>query len=133
MYGGTISGNITVNTNTEVSGSITAVSLSSCKEGQTVDTLNNSGTLTILKSNHSVTATGIEITESVAGVSCVYGFGATGNAVGTATNTTVSGVDRVTLALIAKMPKISGGFLCANPASWTVNYVFTTPAGSFLD
>jgi hypothetical protein len=130
---GTVSGSVTTNSSTEASGSITAVSFSNCKEGQTVDTLNNNGTLTILKSTKAVTGTGVEVTTAVAGVSCVYGLGATATSLGNATNTSVSGVDKVTLDVSAKLPKISGGFLCASPASWTANYVVTNPTSSFLD
>jgi hypothetical protein len=129
----TVGGSVTANNNTEASGTLNTVDFSNCKEGQTVDTLNNNGTLTILKSTHAVSGTGVEVTTAVAGVSCVYGLGATSTALGTATNTSVSGSDRVTLAISAKLPKISGGFLCASPASWTANYAVTTPATSFLD
>jgi len=144
---GTVAGNVTTNNNTEASGSITSVSFSNCKEGQTVDTLNNSGTLTIThktvegKTTYPVTGTGTEVTTAVAGVSCVYGLGATSTALGNATNTEVETKveektvkeDWVTLAINAKLPKISGGFLCASPASWTANYVVTSPADSHLD
>jgi hypothetical protein len=117
------------NNATEASGKITAVSFSNCKEGQTVDTLNNNGTLTILKSNTAVSGTGTEVTTAVGGISCVYGLGATSTSLGTASNT-ASGV---TLAIKASLPKISGGFLCASPASWTANYIVTTPSGSVVD
>ena len=117
------------NNETEASGAITAVSFSSCKEGQTVDTLNNSGTLTILKSNTAVSGTGTEVTTAVAGVSCVYGLGTTSTPLGTASNTEKG----VTLAIKASLPKISGGFLCASPASWTANYIVTAPTGSVVD
>jgi len=137
---GTVAGSVTTNNNTEASGSITEVSFSNCKEGQTVDTLSSTGTLTILKSTHAVSGTGTEVTTAVGGISCVYGLGATSTALGTATNTEVETKaeekpkeDRVTLAISAKLPKISGGFLCASPATWTANYVVTSPAGSFLD
>jgi hypothetical protein len=133
---GTFSSKITTNNSTEASGSITAVNFSSCKEGQTVDTLNNNGTLTILKSNHVVTGTGVEVTTAVAGVSCVYGFG-TGTTLGQWTNSLASTAgtveDRVTIDTSAKLPKISGGFLCASPATWTATEVITSPADSYVD
>jgi hypothetical protein len=128
-----VSGTVTTNNNTEASGSITKVHFTQCEEGQTVTTLNNNGTLTILKSTHVATGTGTQVTTAVAGVSCVYGLGETPTTLGTATNTVVGGVDKVTLDISAKLPKISGGFLCASPASWTANYVVTTPSSSFLD
>jgi len=130
---GTVAGTITTNNNTEASGPITGpksgVSFSNCKEGQTVDTLSSVGNLTILKSTKAVSGTGVEVTTAVGGVSCVYGLGATATSLGTATNT-ASGV---TLAISAKLPKISGGFLCASPATWTANYIVTSPEGSVLD
>jgi hypothetical protein len=131
--GGTLNSTITTNNSTEASGVITKISFSGCKEGQTFDTLNNNGTLTILKSTHAVSGTGTEWTTAVAGVSCVYGFGSTATSLGTATNTVVAGVDIVTTDTSAKLPKISGGFLCASPASMTGNWVITSPATSFLD
>jgi hypothetical protein len=126
---GTVAGSITTNNNTEASGSITAVSFSSCKEGQTVDTLNNNGTLTILKASHAVSGTGTEVTTAVGGVSCVYGLGEKATSLGTAANS-ASGV---TLSIKASLPKISGGFLCASPASWTASYIVTSPKSSVLD
>jgi hypothetical protein len=130
---GVVGGSITTNNNTHASGSISTVHFSSCKEGQTVDTLVETGTLTINKSTHVVTGTGVKVTTAVGGVSCTYGLGETSNTLGTAANTVVEGVDRVTLAINAKLPKEGGGFLCASPATWTANYVVTTPAGSFID
>lgn len=128
---GTISGEFTTNNETHASGPITSVSYSNCGSS-TITTLNNKGTLTIAKGTHLVSATGVEITEAALGTSCVYGFG-TGTALGTATNTVVESKDRVTLDFNAKIPKISGGFLCASPASWTGTYAFTSPAPSFVD
>jgi hypothetical protein len=130
---GTVAGNLTTNNNTEASGSITAVNFSSCKEGQTVDTLNNSGTLTILKSGHAVSGTGTEVTTAVAGVSCVYGLGSTAKTLGTATNSGSGSTAKVTLAINTTLPKISGGFLCASPATWTASYLVTSPSPSVLD
>jgi hypothetical protein len=129
----TIGGEWTTNNETEASGPIDAFSLSGCKEGQTVTTLNPKGTLTILKSNTAVTATGVEWTTAVAGVSCVYGFGSTATSLGTATNSGSGSTAKVTLAVAAKLPKISGGFLCASPASWTGSLIFTTPTPSVVD
>jgi hypothetical protein len=127
--------NITTNNSTEASGEITGVSFSGCQEGQTVDTLNNKGTLKIANGTHTVTATGVEVTTAVAGVSCVYGFG-TGTELGKWTNTlfATSGKieDRVTIDTSAKVPKTSGGFLCANPATWEKKEVITSPADSYV-
>jgi hypothetical protein len=127
----TIAGSWTRNDESHVSGRISSISFSSCGEA-TIDTINNTGTLTIAKGSHAVSATGVEITKSGLGVSCVYGFGA-GISLGTAVDTVVSGSDKVTLAIKANMQLISGGFLCADPAAWTANYIFTTPTTSFVD
>jgi len=128
---GTVAGKITTNNETEASGETTSVSFSNCGSA-TVDTLNNKGILTILKGSRAVSGSGVEVTTAVFGTSCVYGLGA-GTALGTATNTTVGGVDRVTLKINAKLPKISGGFLCASPATWTAGYNVTSPTPSFVD
>jgi hypothetical protein len=130
---GVVGGTVTANTNIHASGSIDTVHFSSCKEGQTVDTLVQTGTLTINRSTREVSGTGVAITTAVGGVSCVYTLGETSNLLGTAKNTSVGGVDKVTLAINAKLPKKEGGFLCASPATWTANYIVTTPASSFLD
>lgn len=126
----TIAGEITTNNETEASGPITAVTFNKCS--LTVDVLNPKGTLTINKSNTAVSATGVEWTSSALGTSCVYGFG-TGTSLGTAKNTEVEGKGRVTLAINGSLSKISGGFACANPATWTANYAVTTPTPSFVD
>jgi len=120
------------NNDTHARGPIKVVSFSNCGSA-TVDTLNNNGTLTINKSNTEVTGTGVEVTNSVAGTSCVYGLGAATTKLGTAANTGSGSTARVTLAIKASLPKISGGFLCANPASWTANYIVTTPEPSIVD
>jgi hypothetical protein len=127
--GGSATGSFTTNNNTEVSGSITSWSFSSCKEGQTVDTLNNNGTLTILKSTHAVSGTGTEVTFAVGGVSCVYSLGSTSTPLGTASNTE-SGV---TFTVHATLKVTMGGFLCANPGTVQASFRLTTPLSSVLD
>jgi len=131
----TVSGKVTTNNSTEASGEITSVSFSNCGSA-TVDTINNKGTLKVTHGTHVISGTGVEVTTSVAGTSCVYGMG-TGTTLGTATNTQYDdeGVfrDRVTTDHSAKLPKVSGGFLCANPATWTANYVITKPTETFAD
>jgi len=126
-----ISGSFTRNDESHVSGTISLISFSNCGSS-TIDTLNNTGTLTIAKATHAASATGVEITKSMFGTSCVYGFGA-GTSLGSAIDTVASGTDRVTLSIKANMQLISGGFLCSDPAAWTANYVFTTPSTSFVD
>jgi len=125
---GTVKGEVTTNNDTHAHGPIQIVNFSNCGSA-TVDTLNNSGTLTISKATTEVVGNGVEVTTAVAGTSCIYGLGATNIKLGTAANT-ASGV---TLAIKATLGKLGGGFLCANPATWTANYIVTTPAGSVVD
>jgi hypothetical protein len=128
---GTVAGKLTTNNETEASGEITSVSFSNCGSA-TVDTLNNKGTLTVLKGSKAASGTGVEVTTAVFGTSCVYGLGG-GTSLGGMTNTVVGGVDKITLDVAALLGKISGGFLCASPAKWTANYIVTNPATSFVD
>jgi hypothetical protein len=123
----TMGGSLTTNNETEASGSITSVALSGCGSS-TVDTLNSKGTLKIAKSTHAVSGTGVEITTAALGTSCVYGFGS-GTSLGTASNT-ASGI---TISIDVSLGKVSGGFLCANPATWKASYIWTTPKLPFLD
>jgi hypothetical protein len=129
--GTAIHGTLTTNNDTHAALDITQVKHEQCGSA-TFDTLNNNGTLTIAKSTTAVTGTGTEVTTSMFGTSCVYGFGGTPTALGTASNTVTSGVDKVTLKISAKLPKISGGFLCASPASWTASFIVTTPTTSYV-
>ena len=152
---GEVHGEVTGNNETHATGPIDKVHFTKCGES-VVTTLNNKGTLTINKSNTevkfgkcgesivttlsskgtitihktttTVTGTGVEVTVSRFGTSCVYGLG-TVTPLGTATNT-ASGV---TLDVKASLGKISGGFLCANPATWTASYIVTVPANSVVD
>jgi len=124
----TVAGQITTNNSSEASGSITTVDFSSCGFS-TVDTLNHNGTLKIINGTHAVSGTGVEVTVAVAGTSCVYTLGTTSKSLGNATNTG-SGV---TLAITTALPKKSGGFLCADPAQWTANYIVTSPGNSVID
>ena len=123
----TIAGNITINNENHAAGEITTVDFSNCTV--TTTTLNNKGTLTIAKSTTAVSGTGMEWTTGAFGFTCVYGMGG-GTTLGTAKNT-ASGV---TLTISAKLPLISGSSGgCASPASWTANYIVTTPASSVVD
>jgi len=135
---GTVHGTLKTNNEEHASGEITEVAFSVCS--LTTDTLNNKGTLTINKFTTVVTGTGVEVTVSAFGTSCVYGLGGTSTILGTAVNTkTVEGSDQVTLLINgedgkgAKLPKISGGFLCASPARWLASYKVTTPTTSFVE
>jgi hypothetical protein len=123
----TILGHVEVNNEEEASGKLTKISFTGCGSS-TVDTL-SVGSLTIKKANTAVFATGSEVTVSTLGTSCVYG-GGTGTQLGSATN---NGSGAVVLNVKANLPKISGGFLCANPAEWTGTYTVTSPSPSFID
>jgi hypothetical protein len=132
---GTIAANLTTNNESEASGSTTSIAFSNCTSPQgtpTVTTLSSKGTLKIVHGTHAVSGTGVEVTTAVLGTSCVYGMG-TGTALGVITNTIVGGEDKVTLDIDASLPKISGGFLCASPAAWTLHALVTTPTTSFVD
>jgi hypothetical protein len=72
-------------------------------------------------SNATVTSEGKEVTVAWSGVSCTYGT-PTATSIGT-----LSGGNPAKLNASASLIKISGGFLCANPASWTASYTFSAP------
>jgi hypothetical protein len=123
----TVQGKISTNNDTEASGSISGWSFTGC-ESSTVDTLNSTGTLTILKADTKIRLTGTETTVSAMGTSCVYG-GGSGTILGSATNT-ASGVE---VDVVTELPKISGGFLCGSSAEWTAKLIFTSPSKSVID
>jgi hypothetical protein len=123
----TVSGTVTTNNTTKASGPITTLDFSGCDS--TVDVLKN-GSLEITSNGGgqgTVKGTGSEVTVSKLGVSCVYGSGA-GTTLGIAT-----GGNPATIAINAKLPKISGGFLCASPSTWTGSYTVTTPKPLLID
>jgi len=72
--------------------------------------------------NGTLTSKGAEVTVNCFGSDCVYGTAASGTSVGT-----VSGGGPAKLAANASVPRLAGGFLGANPASWTASYEVTTP------
>lgn len=84
------------------------------------------GSMTV-ESGGSVSGSGSEFTVASAGISCVYGTG-TGTKLGS-----LKGGTPATLTVSAKLPKISGGFLCANPATWTGSMKITEPATLLFD
>lgn len=124
----TVAGNVSSNTATSAGGAISTLSYSNCGSA-TVDTLAN-GSLEI-KSGGEVRGSGSEVTTSVLGTSCVYGTGA-GTKIGTATGST-SATSDASLTISASLPKISGGFACANPASWSGTYTVTSPTPLYID
>ncbi|HYH54078.1 MAG TPA: hypothetical protein VD761_08100 [Solirubrobacterales bacterium] len=126
----TVGGTVTTNNTSKASGPITTLDFSGCNA--TVTTIKN-GSLEIIpnaptgSNKGTVKGTGSEVTVSTLGVSCVYGTGA-GTTIGTAT-----GGNPATIAVSASLPKISGGFLCASPASWTGSYTVTSPKPLIID
>jgi hypothetical protein len=123
----TIGGTVTTNNTTRASGPVTTIDTSGCNA--TVITLKH-GSLEFISNGGgkgTVRGTGSEVTVSTLGVSCVYGTGA-GTTLGT-----VTGGNPATIAINASLPKISGGFLCATPASWTGSYTVTSPKPLIID
>jgi hypothetical protein len=72
-------------------------------------------------SNGTWTSTEWEWTVAKNGVSCTYGT-PTATSLGT-----LSGGSPAVLNASASLTRVSGGFLCANPASWTAKYTVTSP------
>lgn len=126
----TVAGKIETNGDSgiDASGKLSTLSFSSCGSS-TVDTLAK-GNLQIEGTggtNGVVKGTGSEVTVSAIGTSCVYGT-STGTTLGTFTGGTPATMD-----ISASLPKISGGFACANPAAWSGTYTVTTPATMTVD
>ncbi|MGN6663472.1 MAG: hypothetical protein ACTHK6_04605 [Solirubrobacterales bacterium] len=77
------------------------------------------------KTNGSFTAEGMEVTGASLGVDCVYG-GAIGSGI------TLSGGESPTIGINAKVPLISGGFLCANPGTMTASLTVIEPTPLYV-
>ncbi|HET7417796.1 MAG TPA: hypothetical protein VFJ61_09255 [Solirubrobacterales bacterium] len=75
--------------------------------------------------NGTFTAEGMEVTGSALGVDCVYG-GKIGSGI------TLNGGTSPTISINAKLPLISGGFLCANPASMTASLTVIEPTPLYV-
>jgi hypothetical protein len=104
-----------------VEGAISNLSFTECNA--TVKVLAK-GSLTVHHtsgSNGTVTSEGAEVTVAIGGTSCVYGT-PTAKDIGT-----LSGGNPAVLNASASLTRISGGFLCANPATWTATYTVTSP------
>jgi hypothetical protein len=69
-----------------------------------------------------------QITFSAFGTSCTYGTSSTGTIIGPLT----AGAPAIN-EISASVPKISGGFLCANPARWTGQFTVTSPSTLLLE
>ena len=77
------------------------------------------------KTNGTFTAEGMEVTGSALGVDCVYG-GKISSGI------TLNGGTSPTITINAKVPLISGGFLCANPGSMTASLTVTEPTPLYV-
>ncbi len=77
------------------------------------------------KTNGTFTAEGMEVTGSAFGVDCVYG-GKISSGI------TLNGGTSPTITINAKVPLISGGFLCANPGAMTASLTVTNPTPLYV-
>jgi hypothetical protein len=77
------------------------------------------------KTNGTFTAEGMEVTASTLGVDCIYG-GNIGSGI------TLNGGTKPTITINAKVPLISGGFLCSNPGTMTASLTVTEPTPLYV-
>lgn len=119
--------NTTTGSATEtVKGVTKTLSFGGCGEGE-VKVLNpGSGEIHwTSKTNGNFTVEGIEVTGTVFGVHCVYG--------GTITSgLTLNGGEKPTISINAKIPKLSGSFLCSNPGTLTASLTVTEPTPLYV-
>ncbi|MDQ3724623.1 MAG: hypothetical protein M3335_01830 [Actinomycetota bacterium] len=104
-----------------VEGNITTLAFTGCNA--TVKTL-KTGKLILHHTsgtNGTVTSEGAEVTVAIGSTSCVYGTPSATD-IGSLT-----GGSPATLNANTSLTRISGGFLCANPATWTASYTVTVP------
>jgi hypothetical protein len=120
---GSLGGSVETNSATSAGGALTTLTFSNCGSG-TVDTLKK-GSISVA-SGGAVTGYAAEITFSAFLTSCVYGW--TGTPLGV-----ISSGGPATQKISGTFPKISGGFLCANPATWTAAYKVTKPSTLHID
>ncbi|MGN6203261.1 MAG: hypothetical protein ACTHNY_12785 [Solirubrobacterales bacterium] len=118
----TVHGTVTTNNTTHAAGNITTLSFNKCTKHTTVLA---SGSLTI-GDDGTVTAFNNEVTvnDTALGISCVYGGGSTGTAIGKL----IPGVGWHVTVETTKLKKITGSFFCASEGTWTGTYVGTTPS-----
>lgn len=112
----------TGSSSTTVEGKINKLTFTECNA--TVNVIKN-GSLIIHHNagtdDGTVTSVGAEVTVATAGTSCTYGT-PTATTIGT-----LNGGGPATLSASASLTRVAGGFLCANPASWTASYSVSTP------
>ena len=77
------------------------------------------------KYNGTFTASGMEITASTLGVDCIYG-GSVSSGI------TLNGGEKPTIGINAKVPLISGGFLCSNLGTMTASLTVTDPTPLYV-
>jgi hypothetical protein len=77
------------------------------------------------KTNGTFTAEGMEVTASTLGVDCIYG-GKISSGI------TLNGGTSPTITINAKVPLISGGFLCSNPGTMTASLTVTEPTPLYV-
>lgn len=77
------------------------------------------------KTNGTFTAEGMEVTGSALGVDCIYG-GEISSGI------TLNGGTSPTIGINAKVPLISGSFLCANPGSMIASLTVTEPTPLYV-
>jgi hypothetical protein len=114
-----------IETATTPSGKITSLTFTEC--GTAVVKVLKTGTLTAHHTsahNGNLTVSGVEVTIEQNGVHCIYGGNIT---TGLALTASSSSTTPATMNSTAKIPLLSGGFFCANPANWTAKYEVTTP------
>jgi hypothetical protein len=120
----TIASNVTTNNTGIASGEITGLTFSFC--GSPTIHILQKGSLSI-EPNGTVKGSGTQVTWETVGVSCVYG---------TTTNTTLgtlTGGNPAVINIKASLPRLSGGFLCANPGSLEGQWTVTSPKPLLLN
>jgi hypothetical protein len=111
-----------------VRGPIETLSFNSCNATVNVTT---GGELEIHPIGHTgngtLTSKGAVAHVSTLGTTCTYGTQNAVKDIGTLT-----GGAEPTLHANVNLEKIAGGFLCANPASWTASYIVTSPHALYV-
>jgi len=92
-------------------------------EGGTLEVHAISGT-----DNGTVTVSGVKITISILGASCIYGFGLNAN-LGTLTG---NGSGTATLDIKTNFVKKEGGFTCPTDLNWAEEFTQEKPSGTAL-
>jgi len=77
------------------------------------------------KTSGTFTAEGMEVTGSTFGVDCIYG-GKISSGI------TLNGGEKPTISINAKVPLISGSFLCSNPGAMTASLTVTSPTPLYV-